>query len=182
MDETGMEQAGLLAEKLRQYPISHIYASPLIRAAVTAQIAAKTTNAPITYMDSLKEIHLGPWEGKTFEEIKSAYPKAFDEWEKDPAAKVGTDIESYKEVEIRAFDALMAIVKKGQDNILIVSHGAWIRALLCKILHIDLSERLFFHTGNTGLTIIEYGNRFVGENNFAVITMNDVSHLKEGAI
>jgi broad specificity phosphatase PhoE len=172
LDETGIAQAHAFAAKIKGTGIEHIYASPLKRAAVTAKITADAVGAEITYRDDLKEIYLGPWEGLTTGEIKENYPEQFYIFENDAEARTGLEMESYGNLQRRAYNALLDIVKENYETVLIVSHGGWLRALLCRLLYIHLKDRLSFHTGNTGLSVVDYKN-----DKFTVVTLNDVSHL-----
>lgn len=57
LDPKGQAEIEAAANKVKDYPISHIYSSPLKRARQTAQIVSKTTGAPVTHAQSV-----GPWD------------------------------------------------------------------------------------------------------------------------
>ena len=64
LNEIGIEQANVIAEKMTNLDISHIFASPLKRTIQTSEIIAWTTNAPITIIEELKNAYAGIMEGQ----------------------------------------------------------------------------------------------------------------------
>lgn len=176
LDEVGLEQAHKLAEKLMTYPIHKIYSSPLQRTAATAQAVGEKLNLPIIYRDDLKEICLGEWEGNTFTEINEKYANAFMEWETNPHAQVGFGVENNYDLQQRAWLAFDSICRLEDEDTLIVSHGAWINRLMCKLLHIPMEHRSNFELLNTGISIIKC-KKEVETHKHTIITLNDVSHL-----
>ena len=69
LNEVGLEQAKVLAEKISHLEISHIVSSPLTRAMQTAEIIATNINKPITVIDELKQNALGILEGLSKAEL-----------------------------------------------------------------------------------------------------------------
>ena len=176
LDDTGKNQAYRAGEMLANYEIKKIYASPLVRASLTAQIIQEKVNSPIFYDDALKEVRLGEWEGLTLTEILAKYKDEFLAWEEEPEKQIGLGIETYYDLQTRAVGFVEDICKKENDDLLIVTHGAWIRALLCKFLNIPLNNRGGFETLNTGLTIVDCIKRD-DSCRFKVVTLNNISHL-----
>ncbi len=175
LDEVGILQAENLANALKDLSFSKIYASPLSRAKVTAETIAGQLNLEVEYLEDLKEICLGPWQGKTSEEAYAHNPELFTLWEKEPEREIGFGIESYGGLQKRAVKVLTDICQGTDENCLIVSHGAWIRALVSHILYIPLNERLCFDIDNTSITVIKYNPK---KNRFKIKTLNDINHLK----
>ena len=131
----------------------------------------------ITYLDDLKEIRLGKWEGLNFSEMAKKYPEELAQWESDDKAQVGMGVESNFDVQERAMAALLEICEAEKKDTLIVSHGGLINRLMCRLLHIPLKNRLSFTIHNTSLSIIECV--FTGDMpRFQVVTLNDFSHLQ----
>lgn len=71
LGEAGREQAAAMANRLP--PVTAVFSSPLTRAMQTAQ----AIGLPITVLDGLREMHAGEWDGLTFSEIRSRYPKLY---------------------------------------------------------------------------------------------------------
>ncbi|MCL2285225.1 MAG: histidine phosphatase family protein [Firmicutes bacterium] len=176
LNEDGLAQAAKLAEKMTIYPIQKIYSSPLQRAAVTAQAVAGKFGLSIAYEKELEEIRLGEWEGHTTVEVLAKYGEKFAIWEENHDVQIGLGVESNYELQQRAWAAFDAICKKETTDTLIVSHGAWINRLLCKLLHIPLQHRMSFHMSNVGLSIVNC-QKDGDLRKYTVVTVNDESHL-----
>ena len=178
LDDVGMQQARHLAERLEKCPIKAIYSSPLSRALVTAEAAAKKIGLEVACHDGLKEICLGKWEGLSVYEIRKNYPEEFAKWDSDFNAQIGMGIESNFEAQERARAALLEICETEKRDLLIVSHGGIINRLMCWLLHIPLKHRQGFRIQNTGICILECV--FTDdEPRFQVVTLNDFSHLQK---
>ena len=63
LTEQGKIQAKAAAERLREEGIEEIYASPLGRAAETAEAASKTLGLPVITLDYMRELHWGSIDG-----------------------------------------------------------------------------------------------------------------------
>ena len=64
LNETGIMQAKKLRDNI-PYPIKYVIASPLQRAAMTANIVCENLNVEIKYDDRLMEMDFGTFEGVT---------------------------------------------------------------------------------------------------------------------
>ena len=64
LNATGIEQAKITSEKLKDEKIDIIISSPLKRAKQTAEIINQTLNCPIIYEDGISERDFGEFEGK----------------------------------------------------------------------------------------------------------------------
>jgi len=177
LDQFGIAQAAKLAQKMTQYPIQAIHSSPLQRAAVTAQAVAEKLNLPITYNKELEEIRLGEWEGHTSEEIIAKHGSKFSIWEEKCEEQIGLGVENNYDLQQRAWAAFEHICQKETADTLIVTHGAWINRLLCKLLHIPLQYRMNFSMSNVGLSIITC-EKDDNLRKYSVLTVNDESHLR----
>ena len=70
LNETGILQAKMNANNLKDKGIQYIYSSPLKRAYNTGKILADLINVKIGIVDNLKEVDGGSWTGKSKEEAK----------------------------------------------------------------------------------------------------------------
>ena len=66
LTEIGIKQANDLKASLNGKNIHAAYTSPLKRALDTAKIITRGTPIKVIERDGLREINLGPWEGKTY--------------------------------------------------------------------------------------------------------------------
>ncbi|MBR3319189.1 histidine phosphatase family protein [Candidatus Saccharibacteria bacterium] len=127
LNETGRNQAEALREKIKDIKFTAVYASPLKRAAETAQIATDE-KYNITYDDRLVERSFGDFEGKVVNDWVEA--TGYDIGDLKLNTNIG-GIEPVKDVLARTksfLDDLKA--KHGDDDvILIVAHGQASRGL-----------------------------------------------------
>ncbi|MGN6185768.1 MAG: histidine phosphatase family protein [Thermoanaerobaculia bacterium] len=138
LSDDGRWQAELLGERLRRENLVAAYCSPLSRTVETAKIISKVCGVPATPIDGLREIHHGRWEGLTRAEVEEKFGDEYAAWQDDPFTFAPLHGESGVEVLARALPALREIVTDhpGQ-RVLVVSHKATIRLLLCSLLGID---------------------------------------------
>lgn len=149
LNETGIQQAKQLRKEFLYISFDAIYSSPLDRAKKTADIIAN--GQPVILKDELKEIALGSWEGARIEDIRRDFPedlKLFDTTTN--FCKHG--VEPYEKLQERAWRAFqeIALSHEKEDTVLIVTHGAWLVSLLCKVNGISLTDRNeHIYVGNT---------------------------------
>ena len=70
LNESGIQQAQNLAERLERYPIKAVISSPLERAQETAAPIAKSFGLPIEILPAINEVDFGEWEGKDIEVLR----------------------------------------------------------------------------------------------------------------
>jgi probable phosphoglycerate mutase len=76
LNQTGLTQAQELADSEHIKSCLHvktICVSPMIRAKQTADALRAKINAPVVYIDELKEWHLGDWERRDWTELPSLF-------------------------------------------------------------------------------------------------------------
>jgi len=138
LSDDGRRQAARLGERLHDESIVAIYSSPLARASDTAHIVASACALTPVLRDELREIGHGPWEGLTRSEVETRFADDYAAWEEDPFTFAPQGAESGVAVLARALPAVREIVTRHQgESILIVSHKATIRLVLCSLLGID---------------------------------------------
>ncbi len=131
LSSEGRSQARALAPALAEYGISHVYCSPSARTRETAALLFETSEVTISFHDELREIFLGPWEGHLQSDIKERYPDAFDAFWHRPHEFSLEGAEQFSNVLMRAHRMLASILAKpAAQEVAIVSHGVWIKALL----------------------------------------------------
>jgi broad specificity phosphatase PhoE len=175
----GRRQTDLLVQHLETHiprPVAAIYTSPLQRAAETAERIAVVLRLPVIREPGLREMSLGAWEGKTVAEIQTAFPGAYERWLEDPAASPAPGGEALSAFGRRVAEALarMQRAHAGAD-LLIVSHGGAIKALICFTLGLDLKYLFRLKQDNTAVSQIELDGPVR-----RVLRMNDTCHLSDG--
>ncbi|HZP37999.1 MAG TPA: histidine phosphatase family protein [Methylomirabilota bacterium] len=168
----GERQAQALGRVIARRRVAHVYASPLQRARRTAEIARGDAAVPLTLVDDLRELSLGDWEGRTVEEIRTRPGDPYGRWVRDPVLGCppgGEPLESVQARVLRAVAAIAAAHPDGED-VLIVSHGGVISALLAHWLGLPLSSIWRLAVANCSLTEIAPPR---------VLSMNETGHLRD---
>ncbi|MBC8134413.1 MAG: histidine phosphatase family protein [Fibrella sp.] len=137
----GTEMAQLFADAYRDLEWAAAYVSPMSRTQATAKPFCDAVNLPMNLRDGLKEISYGDWEGLTREEVRDRFGEDYSRWETEPAWNAPTGGETAVQVASRASAVITEILKSHTDgNVLIVSHKATLRLILCNLLGIDLGR------------------------------------------
>lgn len=138
LSEEGRRQAALLGARLAKEKIAAVYASPMRRTRDTAHAVAKPHGLDVTFESGLREIDHGRWEGLTRRDVEERYSEELAAWEKDPFTFAPEGGDTGLAVMARALPVLRAIVLRHEhESVLVVSHKATIRILMCALLGID---------------------------------------------
>ena len=175
LSEAGRAQARLLGARLAGLPIQRAVASPLLRARETAELALGDRAGQLILDGRLMEISHGAWEGLTAEEVRLGYPEVQRAWRETPDRVTLPGGESFQAVDARAWPAFRAACAGlgAEDVVLMVTHDAVSRAILCRILGLELARVWAFRQAPTCLNLLE-GPDF---DNLQVVRLNDASHL-----
>lgn len=162
LTEHGLKQAECTAEYLKDISIDFVYSSPLLRAYHTALPNAKIRGLNVICDDGLKEIYGGDWEARSIPELITEYPIEFTEGFKNNFGKFAADnlhIESVDALSKRVEATLIKIAKAHEEKkIIVVSHGAAIRAMWGRISHLspdEVSNELPY-ASNASVTRVRY--------------------------
>lgn len=158
-----------LAEKTRDgferdgIKFQRIYTSPYIRAVKTAEVISEKQQAALVVDNRVREMCFGKYEGLPLKKIKDSdqnvqycfsFPSRYKPDEKG---------ESFEDVYARIDDFLEKEIKPLEqdpdiENVLVVCHGAVIRAFLTRIRNMDLDEFWTIHQPNCSINQIELQN------------------------
>jgi probable phosphoglycerate mutase len=137
----GLEMAQAFATAYRSTLWQAIYVSPMQRARATAQPLCNALNVEMELRDGLKEMSFGAWEGLSPEEIHRDYPEDYGRYSIDPAWFAPTGGETARAVAHRAMPVIEEITQRfTHGNVLIVSHKATIRIILCSLLGLEVGR------------------------------------------
>ena len=126
---------------LKNYKVDAVYASDLCRAADTLRSLAEGLSLPLQTRRDLREIHLGDWEGKTYEEVKVLYPETYALLKTARHLARYDGGESYAEAYARAKNAFLSIAAENEGRtVAVCSHGGTIRLFLAVVLGFSLEE------------------------------------------
>ena len=139
LTELGIQQAQELGQRIQQLEFDKIYCSSSLRTRQTAEHAFPKTTTEIHYLDELREIFLGPWEGHLYEDLAVREPESHRHFWEQPHLFQVKGAESFFELQQRAIDAVAEIESThrgkaaGSGKVAIVSHGALIKSYLCHV-------------------------------------------------
>lgn len=158
LSELGQTQATALQGKLPAF--DRLFSSDLKRTRQTIELIMAGKTDGIEYRSSLREIHLGPWEGMLLTDVNEQYPEQANKFRHHPEQFSMGDAETFTALQARAHNAVNEIVAEcpGQ-NVLVVSHGAFLKSLLIDYENIPLNSIWDNpHMDNCGHSIVEYGS------------------------
>jgi broad specificity phosphatase PhoE len=172
LSQHGHHQAALLAERLAKLSPAALYTSDLRRAAQTAAPLAEVFGRPAIPRADLREVDIGGWAGKTYDEIVAAFPDEIIAWQAGEDVARGGG-ERYTDLARRAVGFLdhLRHHHDGED-VVAVTHGGWIRAVLTHILDLDHNHPGLGGNANTGITVLRYL-----PTGLRLVTHNDQAHL-----
>ncbi len=135
----GLEMAQAFTRAYQSTSWAAIYASSLRRTIQTARPLCELLEMKLEARDDLQEIAYGKWEGLSKEAVAEKYKDDYVKWLADPARHAPTGGELATTVAERGLHVISEIRERfAEGNVLLVSHKATIRILLCSLLGIDL--------------------------------------------
>jgi probable phosphoglycerate mutase len=172
----GLEMAEAFTNSYQSKSWAGIYASSLRRTMQTARPLCEYLQMKLEARDELEEIAYGKWEGLTKESVAQKYHDDYVKWLADPALHAPTGGELATTVAERGLRVIHEIRERfAAGNVLVVSHKATIRILLCSLLGIEVGKfRYRLGCPVASLSTIEFT-----VNGPMLQTLADRSHLDE---
>lgn len=158
LNERGLAQAGLLGKRLAGHRFEAVLTSPLARARVTAEKAAELCPASeFRIVQEFTEINHGSWEGCLADEIAEKWPEELKKWHTAPhtVKMPGPGGESLDDVLKRAAPAADLAAERYSGDVLLASHDAVIKSLLCYWIGAPLSSFFRIQVPNCSITVVE---------------------------
>lgn len=157
----GKQMAQAFAETYgKTYRWEAVYVSPMKRALETVQPFCQATGIAKQVVEGLREIGYGAWENLELDDVKSHHEQDYIRWLTEPAWNSPTGGETAVEVASRALPVVAEIKANINDgNVLVVSHKATIRIILCSLLGIDLGRyRDRIDAPAASVSVIKFGD------------------------
>ena len=144
LNDNGRAQAGAAAEALRKIPLDLIAVSPLDRAQETARIIAQHhADTPFITDPDLIERDYGLLSG--------LHKQALEQFQAEGRPTLAEPLE---ELCLRAFHTIQKYAQLPHEHILLVTHGAWINALVAHLTNFTMgSNKTWLKNG--GITIVD---------------------------
>lgn len=183
LNNVGKKQALRVAERLKSVRFDAIFTSHLSRAQFTAETIASDSNCTnIIVDDRIIEINHGAWEGCLADEVKTKWGDSLVQWHTTPEVVTmpGVGGESLNDIRKRVTNFIYELKSKykNSDNILVVSHDAVIKVLLCIMLDMPLSSFWKFQIPNCSISIIELNK----DKQPRIALLSDTSHINNNFV
>lgn len=155
----GVRQAEALADRLQREPLDSIFASPLQRAAKTAEaIARYHPDVPFEQVPALLEIDHGEWQGLLADEVIARYGDGLQEWRNHPTRSQMPGGESFSNILKRVLDFKDRLCSEfGDQNVLISTHDVVVKILVADALGMNMDRINRIWVTNASISVIEYG-------------------------
>lgn len=147
LTERGRQQAVGIGQLLSSYEFDLILVSPLIRALETCRLAGFDGSALID--PNLREWEYGEFEGKTTNEIRGDLP-GWSIW--DTGVRNGESIDDVAE---RAETTIQRVTTV-EGNVLLFSHGHFLRILAARWLELPPRDGRLFALGTASVSTLGY--------------------------
>lgn len=168
LSEKGERQVKFAAKKLHQKLKDReqvsLYSSPLNRTKVLAEAVERNLNqdrksltVSCSFMEALKEVHFGVFEGLKQQEIESRYPR---EWQLlmenygNYSIPGGETLEAFHNRVVHGFEIIRSQGSEKEIKV-IITHGGVIQSALIYFLDLPLESRWHFSIPNAGIVEIE---------------------------
>lgn len=144
-----------------------IFCSDLKRAVATANPLISVFNQEPIYTQALRELYLGRWENKSFQEIESSEPVLAKQWLEEGLNFTYPEGESLADVVKRATPPI-DLARNEFKRILVVAHGGLISGLIAHYVfdnvamakgiyvHNAAISRVVFHSSGATLNLLNY--------------------------
>jgi alpha-ribazole phosphatase/probable phosphoglycerate mutase len=153
----GKAQYGLLCERLAGKKLAAVYSSDLLRCRSGAELIAEPHKLQPTFFADLRELHIGKWEGLTWDEIQSRWPA---EWQSRLNDLVHYQVEGGESLvqlaeRVRPVIRDLIIHHRGEE-IAVVAHGGVNRVILLDAIGAPLTQMFHLEQDFGCLNIIDY--------------------------
>ena len=175
----GYDQIRALRRRFEGEHIDAVYSSDLFRARTTARAVSEPRCLPILLREELREIHMGWWEGETWQEIGLRDGQQLHFFHTDLSRFCVADGESARDARDRVMAALEAIAAENEGKtVAVFSHGLVIRAVLGTLRGMALEDIDQTVLGdNTSVSLLEWDGAALRE-----VWGNDRSHLEAAGL
>lgn len=153
----GEAQFGLLQLRFQRKPLKAIYSSDLGRCLIGARRIAAQHDLEVTALAELRELHIGEWEGKTWQQLQAQYPREWQARLDDIVHYRVPGGESLLDMAERVRGALHKIIAAHPgEEVLVVGHGGVNRVILLDAIGAPLECLFHIEQGYGCVNVIDY--------------------------
>ncbi len=157
LTDLGRQQSAAFAGRFQHQKLSAIYSSDLYRCRFAADQIAMLQDVQPVYLEKLRELHIGDWQGQTWQQLQRDYPELWQARLDDIVNVAPPAGESLQQLAQRVRPAIQEIISAhAGGEIVIVAHGGVNRVVLLDAIGAPL-ERLFHIEQDYGCyNVIDY--------------------------
>lgn len=146
LDDQGVSQAIERGKDFATMSLDAVYSSSSLRTRQTTEHLLGLRTDSVIYLDELREVCWGIWQGEMWSDIEEAHPEIVEAYHKALPHFYVEGAETPAQTQARGVAALESIITKHKDatddaNILVVSHGAIIKKTLGFYTNVALTEQ-----------------------------------------
>ena len=192
LTEAGAAQARAVGKALADLPLDVVYASPLRRAADTADLvlSAHGRAAAAEHHNDLVEIDLAPWSGLLRQEVRERFPAEERLWRDAPETLVlqRADGQAYAPLlelmeQAERFAGWIqqrhaaALADQQDQTLLVVAHNAILRTLVLVLLGLPASGFRRLQLDNASISVLNLSQGPAGRPAVQLESLNSTAHL-----
>jgi probable phosphoglycerate mutase len=177
LNEEGLAQAILVADRLARESFAALYCSDLGRALQTVQPIADRLSLPVQREPRLRERNLGVFQGLTGIECERAYPEDYARFKARAPDHQVPDGESVRQVYERVERLFSELAERhiGQ-RVAVVTHGGVLDAIFRLVNRVPLDRERDFPIYNASINAFRYEAQ-----QWSMDSWGDISHLTRDA-
>ena len=173
LTQLGREQSERVCDRLTNVPLRAVYSSDLDRSRYCAELIAATHDLTVYAHETLRELNIGDWEGRTWAELQDAYP---EDWQARLLDLVNFQVpggESLQDAADRIRPTIRKIIEDNPDgDVALVAHGGANRIILLDAIGAPLEQAFSIEQDYGCLNIIDY----YADGNAVVKLLNCTAH------
>lgn len=171
LSEAGRMQAEAVARLLRQEAVTHVIASPMLRAQQTAAPLSELSGRPVETIDGWAEADRDRGPYRSIETIRAAGDDVWQRFLEDPIRFMGADPDRFRNAVLSAFHAAVDSREPG-SRVVVFTHGMPINIVIAHLL--ALRDHAPF--------AIQYGSvtriRRAKSGRAAMLSVNETAHQR----
>lgn len=154
---SGRRQLPGLIRRLSSYSISAVFSSDLRRARETADAVARKLGKRCERHRGLREMHFGEWEGLSWKQILTRYPRLSQRWINDFVRRPIPGAELFGPFVQRVRREIRAIIQLNPNRcVLIVTHAGVIRVALATALGLQSRHAFRIAVNPCSISVVDH--------------------------
>ncbi|MBE0576746.1 MAG: alpha-ribazole phosphatase [Desulfuromonadales bacterium] len=175
LTQLGQTQSDRICNSLGNVSLEAVYSSDLDRCRYCAELIAGSHDLKVSTLESLRELHIGEWEGRTWAELQEAYPDGWQARLQDLANFQVPGGESLQDAADRIRPAIQNILALHPvGDVALVAHGGVNRIILLDAIGAPMQQAFSIEQDFGCLNIIDY----YADGKSVVKLLNGTAHQK----